>query len=102
MAERLKLHQELCELIGSKNVYFDPPENIKLKYPCFIYESDVPFDVKANNHSYFFMKRYSVTYIDTNPDNDMTEKMLKHFMLISAGNPYVSDNIHHYPFDIYY
>ena len=29
MAERLKLHQELCELIGSKNVYFDPPESIK-------------------------------------------------------------------------
>lgn len=102
MADRLELQKELVELLGSKQVYYDPPETLKLKYPCFLYQSDIPYDVKANNHSYMYVKRYSVTYINSNPDNDMTARLLNHFGHISAGNPYTSDSLHHYPFDIYY
>lgn len=102
MAERLQLQKDLVNLLGSKNVYYDPPETIKLQYPCFIYQSDIPYDVKANNRSYMYVKRYSVTYIDTNPDNDMTKRILTTFGHASAGNPYTSDGLHHYPFDIYY
>lgn len=102
MANRLQLQKDLVNLLGSKNVYYDPPETIKLQYPCFIYQSDIPYDVKANNRSYMYVKRYSITYVDTNPDNDMTVRLLTTFGHISAGNPYTSDGLHHYPFDIYY
>lgn len=102
MAERLKLHQELCELLGSKNVYFDPPENIKLKYPCFIYSKESPVTRSANNKMYFYMDSYNLIYIDANPDNDMTERVFSRFSYVRSGSSYVSDNLHHYTFDIYY
>lgn len=102
MAERLKLHQELCELLGSKNVYFDPPESIKLKYPCFIYSKESPVTRSANNKMYFYMDSYNLIYIDANPDNDMTEKVFSRFSYVRSGSSYVSDNLHHYTFDIYY
>lgn len=102
MASRLNLQKDLINLLGSKHVYFDPPESIKLQYPCFIYQSDIPYTLNANNHLYKFNKRYSVTYVDENPDNDMTERLLDYFQYASAGNPYTSDDLHHYPFDIYY
>lgn len=102
MNNRLKLQERLTELLGSNNVYFDPPETIKLKYPCIIYQSDIPLNIQADNKSYILRNRYSATYIDANPDNDITERFLSAFNYCSAGNPYISDNLHHYPFDIYF
>ena len=37
MASRLQLHQELIDL-GLENVYFQPPENVKLKFPALVYK----------------------------------------------------------------
>ena len=41
MDRRLQLHEELCSVLGSRNVYFQPPETIKLTYPCIIYSKYV-------------------------------------------------------------
>ena len=38
MASRLNLHNSLIEALGTKSVYFQPPESVKLVYPCIIYE----------------------------------------------------------------
>ena len=35
--DRLALHELLCEKLGSRNVYFQPPESIKMKYPAIVY-----------------------------------------------------------------
>lgn len=104
MADRLQLQKDLIELLGSDNVYFDPPELVKIQYPCFIYQSDIPFNVKANNHSYLLKNRYSVLYVDEDPDSgiQMIKRLLETFSESSAGNPYISENLHHYPFDVYY
>ena len=32
MASRLELHEELCEVLGSRNAYFQTPENVKMEY----------------------------------------------------------------------
>ena len=37
MASRLNLQDKLEEVLGSKQVYFQPPESLKLKYPCIVY-----------------------------------------------------------------
>ena len=31
-----KLGKALIELLGSNNVYFQPPESIKIDYPCIV------------------------------------------------------------------
>lgn len=37
MGQRVDLHRKFEIALGSKNVYFQPPESVKLKYPCIIY-----------------------------------------------------------------
>ena len=43
MKTRYELHEFLCEILGSRNVYFQPPESVKMKYPAIVYErTDFP------------------------------------------------------------
>ena len=37
MTRRNELHEKFCDLLGSRNVYFQPPESVRLVYPCIIY-----------------------------------------------------------------
>ena len=37
MGSRLELQAKLEEALGSKNVYYQPPESLKLTYPAIIY-----------------------------------------------------------------
>lgn len=99
---RLKLHAELVELLGNNNVYFQPPESIRLQYPCIIYMrrgGDIQF---ANNKPYIYEDSYELMYIDRDLDNDMVEKLARQFPKSQAGRSYTADNLNHYPFTIYY
>jgi hypothetical protein len=73
MAPRLQLH-ELLQLI-TPHVYFQPPENVKLEYPCIIYKRDFADTKFADNEPYAFKKRYMVTVIDRDPDSDIPDKV---------------------------
>ena len=37
MSRRIELQTILEGLLGSENVYFQPPENLKMKYDCIRY-----------------------------------------------------------------
>ena len=37
MAGRLELQSKLEELLGTRNVYYQPPESIKIGYPAIVY-----------------------------------------------------------------
>ena len=102
MATRLELQTKLEDILGSRNVYYQPPENVKIQYPCFIYSKEAPSTRNSNNKLYFFMDAYNIIYIDRNPDNEMTQKMFDNFSYIRTGAAYVTDNLNHYTFDIYF
>lgn len=102
MASRLELQEKLTDLIGNGNVYFQPPESVKIKYPCFVYKRTRPYNANADNQSYLFMYGYNILYIDRDPDNDMTERMLKSFKRIEAGSAYTADGLYHYSFELYF
>lgn len=40
MASRLNLQTFLEEILESRNVYFQPPESVKMKYPAIVYALD--------------------------------------------------------------
>ena len=97
MGHRLELHNELVGILGSSNVYFDPPESMRIAYPCFVYELDtMPTDF-ANNNPYVVFERYRVTYMDRNPDSSIIEE-LKYSSGYYFDRYFPSDNIHHYVF----
>ena len=101
MASRLELHEKLVNILGSRYVYFQPPESIKMKYPAIVYErSDIP-NKFANNDVYLQAIRYKVTVIDSDPDSEIVERMSK-FKTARFEKHYVVDGLNHDTFTIYY
>lgn len=102
MADRAYLHEELCELLESRNVYFQPPESVKMSYDAVRYELGGKNLTRANNAIYRSVNQYDGVIITRNPDTDLPDKFLAHFEMISLGKPYTADNLNHYPFTLYY
>ena len=101
MASRLQLQTLLEATVGSSNVYFQPPEGLKMNYPCIVYaraDGDTGF---ADDVPYIHTVRYNITVIDKNPDSIIpgkvallpTSRALRHF---------TKDNLNHDVYQIYY
>ena len=102
MASRLELHEELCEALGSRNVYFQPPESVKMQYDAIRYALNGK-DLKcANNKVYRSTNQYDGVVITRDPDTTIPDEIISRFEMCSFGRPYTADNLHHYPFTIYY
>ncbi len=98
---RLLLHEVLCDLLGSRNVYFQPPASIKMNYPAIVYDIAVIDNGHANNGVYFSNTGYSVTVIDPNPDSQIVGKVAS--MPTSKFNrSYKKDNLNHSVFSLYF
>lgn len=102
MASRLELHEALCSLLGSKNVYFQPPESVKIKYPCFIYNLDKGNARFADNKVYSYTNQYTITYVDSDPDNPMIKKMFAEFSMCTHDRRYTANNLYHDVFNLFY
>lgn len=100
MDRRLLLDKELRSL--SKNVYYQPPESHKMTYPCIVYHLTDANVTHADDKNYNIKKRYTVTYISNNPDNDFVKKMLDTFQYCSFDRWYAADNLNHFVYDLYY
>lgn len=92
---RLELQAILEDVLGSPNVYFQPPESIKMEYPAIVYNRDRSYDIAAdNNVGYVKYKGYSVTHIDWDPDSPTLDKIealpmtsyLRHFNADGLNN----------------
>ena len=102
MASRLELHEELCEVLGSRNVYFQTPESVKMQYDAIRYQLGGKDIKRANNSLYRMTNQYDGVVITRNPDTDIPDKLLARFQMCSLGRPYTADNLNHYPFTLYY
>lgn len=101
MASRLDLQNKLEELLGSKNVYYQPPEDFKMSYPAIIYSKDDIDARYANNDKYNKMTKYNIIVIDRLPDNKVIDKILE-LPLSSYDRWYSSDNLNHDSMTLYY
>lgn len=99
MALRLQLQQLLETFVP--NVYFQPPTNIKIKYPCIIYKRDFALSKYADDTTYDRVVRYAITIIDQNPDSEIPKKVAE--MPMSSFNRfYTVDNLNHDVYHVYY
>ena len=102
MADRIDLQATLEEILDSRNVYFQPPESVKMKYPAIRYELGGKDIKRANNRLYLSTNQYDGVVITTDHDTTIPDVILSHFEMCSFGRPYVADNLNHYPFTLYY
>ena len=86
---------------GSENVYYQPPANLRMKYPCICYKLEKIRNRDADNAVYGQAFNYSVTVIDTKPDSEMTAAMS---LLAKASHDrhFISDNLYHDVFSVWY
>ncbi len=91
---RRKLQTLLEELLGSRNVYFQPPAQIQMKYPAIVYGLEDIENTFANDGVYLSKRKYLITVIDEDPDSPIVGRVaslpscrfIRHFE---------SDNLNH-------
>lgn len=101
MRDRLGLHEELCKVLGSRNVYFQPPASVSMKYPAIVYSRENIRTNHAENNPYMQTTAYSVTVIDHDPDSEIVSKLAQ-FPKCQFSRHFTSDNLNHDVFTIYY
>ena len=99
MGNRIDLHKKLLAI--TPNVYFQPPESVKLNYPCIIYARRSSSARFADDILYLHKQGYGLTVIDRNPDSELLDKVV-HLSLCSFDRHFTADNLNHDIYNLYY
>lgn len=99
--DRLRLHNILtgyCE-----NVYFQPPSNVSLKYPCIVYSVTGTDDPDyADNSIYRIAREFTLNYISKSPTDNVPTNLLMGLAYCRVETGFVQDNLYHTVLKIYY
>lgn len=101
MAPRLLLQTLLEGLLESGNVYFQPPNNLQMQYPCIIYARDQATTTFADNDPYSYSKRYQVTVIDRDPDSAIPDRIAS-LPMCTHQRSFPADNLNHDVFNLFF
>lgn len=101
MDKRLQLQELLESILGSRNVYFQPPTNVQMSYPCIVYKRDYMDTKFAGNKPYSQTKRYLVTVIDRDPDSLIPDK-ISSLPMCTFDRHYTADNLNHDSYSLYF
>lgn len=98
----MKLIQRILEdAIGSKNVYYQPPSNLKIHIPGLIYRKNKIHTIKADNRFYGRADEYILTYISKTVDDEVILRILE-LEMCTHDRRYTADNLYHDVFTLYY
>lgn len=98
---RVELQDALEDFMGSRNVYFRPPESVKLKYPCIIYNVRSGDSQYADNSTYIFHRSYDIQIIHKEADTDLIERFVFTFPKAKFDSSFAVDNLIHENFILY-
>lgn len=101
MENRPELQALLEEILGSRNVYFQPPPTVQMKYPAIVYSRSKISNRHANNNVYVQNTMYQIIVIDSDPDSETVEK-ISMLPYCTHEKNYKTDNLNHDSFTIYY
>lgn len=92
---RLELRALIKAAVGDDvRLYFQPPSNIDMVFPCVVYIRKDVLSERAGNKRYVSHESYDVTYISENSDNDILFKLLD-IPMSEFDRRFVSDNLYH-------
>lgn len=102
MKTRLELQERLESVLGSSQVYFQPPSNIQMKYPAIVYELSGERATRANNKRYIRHNKYTITHIYKSIRNELKDSLLDAFDFIDYDRRLVADGLYQDVFTIYW
>lgn len=100
MEPRLKLDALLRQVRKAENLYFQPPPEYRLKYPCIVYSESRIQNRHANDKVYIQHLFYTVTVIDRDPDSKL-KTAVSVLPKCSYDRSFISDGLYHTTFTIY-
>jgi len=99
MALRMSLQTKLVGILNSNNVYFQPPPEFKMSYPCIVYQLSKFSNESADNAPYIVETQYEVTVIDSNPDSAIPMKIAV-LPRCNHDRNFKTSNLNHFVFTI--
>lgn len=102
MGSRLELHEGFKTILGTNFVYFNPPESVKMTYPCIRYTLGAPNQRRANGRIYKNTNRYEVTVIDYDPESEIPDRIQQMYPYVSIDRRYTADNLNHTVLTLYH
>ena len=94
MGSRLDLQNLLEFVLGSRNVYYQPPESVKIKYPAIIYRRNDIDNNFADDIVYMQNHTYQIIVIDADPDSEIVDRVSR-LPMCRYDRHYTSDNLNH-------
>lgn len=101
LLEGLKGYSEENPDAPKVRVYFQPPANTDMEYPCITFERDDAETRFANNSPYFNTFGYDVTVIDQDPESELLA-LVAALPMCSFNRHFVSDNLNHDVYKLYF
>lgn len=101
MATRLELQAKLEEILGSRNVYFQPPNGLKMDYPAIVYSLNDIQKTTADDIAYLKRRQYQIIVISRLPDHPAIDAILE-LPYSEYDRPYKSDNLNHDVITLYF
>lgn len=101
MGSRFELQDLLENILGSRNVYFQPPASVHIDYDAIVYSRKNIENTFANNSVYKQNDAYEIIAIYEDPDSDLPRKLSK-LPMCSFDRHYTADNLNHDAFTLYY
>jgi hypothetical protein len=98
---RLDLQYLLEDILGNTNVYFQPPDSVKLQYQCIVYSREKIQTRHADNVPYTANNRYKITVISKTPLLEAVDKIAMLPMCVHVSN-FISDILYHDVFQMYF
>ena len=96
-----KLQAKFEELLESSEVYYNPPASVNMSYDAIVFTRSSIENTFANNIVYGQRFPYEVTTITRDPDASIVLK-ISQLPMCSHVRQFVSDNLYHNVFKLYY
>lgn len=100
--ERTELQSKLESILGSRNVYYQEPPNVGMKYPCIVYFFEKMEVSKADNRPYKLTGRWMIHHMYKSISNDsIMETMLNSFLCCAHDRRIKSDGVYNDYYSLY-
>lgn len=98
---RIELQNLLEGILGTRNVYYQPPESIRMEFPAIVYSLNRIRNNHADNSVYIKNKEYELMVIDWDPESEIIEKVLE-LPFCRFDRSYKADDLNHFVFTLNY
>lgn len=99
---RTELSNILKRIQGNENIYFQPPESIKMKYDAIVYSRSNISIKRADNRAYSTYNKYTLICISRTKENPVVQRLIEELPMCSYDRGYVSNNLYHDVLTVYF